>query len=462
MDKLKSVFSTLLNEGRKVSRKTSKIGWAMFIGVALIMGATSCSNDELSAPDGNTRALAEKPIVDIPAGILPAQFYNLSSANDYRLKGKVYVPANVTMTIPEGTKIMGEYHEDNAAASALVVTVGGKLEAVGTATNPVVFTAENGQKGGWGGVVMLGDAPINQSGPVYIEGIEQSTVPAGVTVSYGGSDATDNSGILKYVRVEFAGAEIGEANELNAFTFGGVGSGTTIEHCQAYYGADDAFEFFGGTVNAKYLVSTATDDDAFDFDFGYCGKIQFAVATIDASMTYSKDPNGIECDNDGNSSSNTPFTRPVLSNLTLVGTVDGQVAGIAGGGTALKSAADFRRNCQFELHNSILYGFPKGIFKETGNSFVCKNNIVSSTTANSEFSTFTPDASNVAKTVAEIGLTSAWGGYKATNLVPTSTSIAASGADFTGLTGFDVVSYKGAAVPSSTARSNWLNATWIK
>src|SRR5690606_16868952 len=114
-----------------------------------------------------------------------------------------------------------------------------------------------------------------------IEGINPTVVPSGVDVYYGGGGAglgtaNDNSGTLRYVRVEYAGAKISEANELNAFTFGGVGSGTTLDHLQAYQGADDAFEFFGGTVDAKYLVSTATDDDAFDFDFGYRGRIQFA------------------------------------------------------------------------------------------------------------------------------------------------------------------------------------------
>jgi hypothetical protein len=431
----------------------------------LSFNLSSCS-DEAAVDSVSTGALTRAgalPVVTISAGLIPVSNLNWTANNVYQLDGKVAVPVGQTLTIAAGTTVIGLTKSSAVDASALIVPRGAKIEAIGTASEPIVMTASNETKGGWGGIVLLGKAPINQIGDVYIEGIDTDYLPAelqDVDFRYGGSTPADDSGILQYVRVEYAGAAISEANELNAFTFGGVGSGTTVDHCQAYYGADDAFEFFGGCVNAKYLVSTATDDDAFDFDFGYSGKIQFAVATIDASMTYSKDPNGIECDNDGNSSSLTPYTRPVLSNLTIVGTVDGQVAGIASGGTALKSAANFRRNTQFELHNSILYGFPAGVLNQTSNSFVCNNNIVAATTAGNEFVGFTPSASNVATTVGSIGLSSPWGGYA--GLKPTAAP-ANTGADFSNLdtTWFTTTTYRGAV--ASGLATNWLTVgSWVR
>jgi hypothetical protein len=417
----------------------------------------SCKDDDrLAAPQGGavTRALTTTVSGNITT--------NTTWSDSIYLETKVAVTNNATLTILPGTIIVGksvpETEEDNLDATALVITKGAKIIAEGTASAPIVMTAENSDWG-WGGLVILGKAKINR-GSASIEGIAPGSMGANVDLTYGGDNDGDNSGILRYVRIEYAGAEIGNANELNAFTFGGVGSGTTVDHCQAYYGEDDAFEFFGGTVNAKYLVSTATDDDAFDFDYGYTGKIQFAVATIDATRNYSKDPNGIECDNDGSGSDSIPYTRPVLSNLTLVGTINGQVTGTANGGTALKSAANFRRNCQFELHNSILYGFPKGIYKETTNSFICKNNIVASSTADNEFVGFTPDATNLETIVDEILLVDVWGGYKNGNLVPIEDSPAATGASFNDLSGFDVVSYKGAFCPDSI--STWLDKAWVR
>jgi hypothetical protein len=277
----------------------------------------------------------------------------------YQLDGKVYVAGGATLTIEAGTRIEGLPSALPVDASALVITRGSKIYAVGDVANckPIVFTAANGQKGGWGGLVLLGNAQINQPTPQYIEGIDPATVPEGVDVSYGTNVATYNcesSGTLSYVVVEFAGASISANNELNSFTFGGVGAGTQLDHLQAYYGAEDAFEFFGGTANAKYLISTAADDDAFDFDFGYRGHLQFLLAVIDPCASYSSNANGIECDNEGSELNppSQPFTRPVISNLTVVGTESGTAAG----GTVLHGA-HFRRSAHLVLRNSILYGY---------------------------------------------------------------------------------------------------------
>lgn len=433
--------------------KTTCFSTMLLAGVlAAGMSMTSCSNEDEVINSVDTRAA--RSVVVIPAGEIPANLLNWTPANEYHLDGKVAVPVGQTLKIAAGTKVVGLTKSDAVNASALIVPRGAKIEATGTASNPIVMTAENGQEGGWGGIVLLGNAPINQSGDVYIEGIDEDYLPSSlqhVDFRYGGSNPSDNSGILQYVRVEFAGASVSPDNELNAFTFGGVGSGTTVDHCQAYRGADDGFEFFGGCVNAKYLVSSATDDDAFDFDFGYTGKIQFAVATLDASLGYSKDPNGIECDNDGSSSSNQPFTHPILSNLTIVGTSTGSAA------NALKSAANFRRNCQFTLVNSILYGYPTGILCETSNSNVFRTNILYAT--GEEFSGISGTNNIAAANANAIGVNVPWGNYKSTALVSARVP-ASTGADFSGLdmSFFDNTSYKGAV--SST--DNWLLQTWVR
>ena len=442
-----------------------KINLKSLVGVlsvaATAVSVTSCSQSEEMLPVGNTRAAN---VVTV-SGVINTNM-TWSASNEYHLNGKVYVSGGATLTIQPGTKIVGLYNDVPAKASALVITRNGKINAAGTASNPIVMTAESNHQypGGWGGFVVLGNAPINQTNNPVIEGIESDELPADVDIHYGGSNANDNSGTIQYVRVEYAGANVSQDNELNSFTFGGVGAGTTFDHCQAYYGEDDAFEFFGGTINGKYLVSTSTHDDAFDFDFGYTGKLQFLVATVDANSTYyTKDPNGIECDNDSKGTSLTPFTHPTISNLTIVGTADGKVAKSAmSDGKSMKSCANFRRNCQFTLANSILYGYPTGILCETSNSYVFKNNVVNGVSTN--FSGITADATNTAAaSVDAIGLTSPWGAYKSqTNLRPNAAP-ALSGADFGGLDSwFTFTSYKG-AIPPTTGGANWMmQGTWVK
>lgn len=442
-----------------------KINLKSLVGVlsvaATAVSVTSCSQSEEMLPVGNTRAAN---VVTV-SGVINTNM-TWSASNEYHLNGKVYVSGGATLTIQPGTKIVGLYNDVPAKASALVITRNGKINAAGTASNPIVMTAESNHQypGGWGGFVVLGNAPINQTNNPVIEGIESDELPADVDIHYGGSNANDNSGTIQYVRVEYAGANVSQDNELNSFTFGGVGAGTTFDHCQAYYGEDDAFEFFGGTINGKDLVSTSTHDDAFDFDFGYTGKLQFLVATVDANSTYyTKDPNGIECDNDSKGTSLTPFTHPTISNLTIVGTADGKVAKSAmSDGKSMKSCANFRRNCQFTLANSILYGYPTGILCETSNSYVFKNNVVNGVSTN--FSGITADATNTAAaSVDAIGLTSPWGAYKSqTNLRPNAAP-ALSGADFGGLDSwFTVTSYKG-AIPPTTGGANWMmQGTWVK
>lgn len=440
--------------------------FAMLLVAVMAVGVTmtSCSNEDETIPVvNNVRA------TETLSSIISAD-KTLYSNVTYQLSGKTYVTNGATLTIQPGTRIEGLYNSENTMASALIITRGCKIMAQGTADKPIVFTAQNGQKGGWGGLVILGKAVVNQGTECAIEGIDASTAPAGVDIHFGGTNDNDNSGVLSYVRVEYAGASIAADNELNAFTFGGVGRGTRLDHCQAFHGADDAFEFFGGCVNGKYLVSTATDDDGLDFDWGYTGTIQYALVTIEPTMTYSKDPNGIECDNDKLGSTKTPFTHPVLSNLTIKGTTDGQVAQVGKSGTALKSCADFRRNCEFTLINSVVYGFPRGILRETKNSnYVLENNVICAASngqvAGINFSadnatndTFTPSASNEGLTdYSLIKLNNPWGNYKTKALIPLDNP-AKTGAY--SLTGIEAVNYKGAFNPR--LKTVWTAQAWVR
>lgn len=423
------------------------------------IGFQSCSQDYDSAPASvQTRAL-----VIIPANTVITSSTTWSSANEYLLAGKVWVSNGATLTIQAGTLIRGAYNSNPVNASALIITRGSQLIANGTATNPIIMTADASHqyKGGWGGLVLLGNAQINQSANQLIEGISTGEVPSGVDATYGTNVTTYNtesSGSLTYVRVEYAGAKIADANELNAFTFGGVGSGTTLEHCQAYYGADDAFEFFGGRVNAKYLVATACDDDCFDFDFGYQGKIQFAVSTIDPAATYSSDPNGIECDNDETGTGATPFTHPVLSNLTIVGTSDGKIAGGGYPTGNLYNGARFRRYTQYTLVNSIAYGYPTGIWHNTANTGTCEYNVVSAITTC--FLDFPSTPSYICTSLDQITLYSSFGSYKSGALTPTG-GYALDGNTYVFTDPFfDNVEWKGGALDPN--ENYWLADTWVR
>jgi hypothetical protein len=283
----------------------------------------------------------------------------------YRIDGKVFVSNNATLTIPEGTVLKGVKYANPANASALVITKGAKLDARGSQTCPIIFTSDaaNPQPGDWGGVVLLGAAPTNQPTTTIIEGINTPSVPVGVDISYGGNTANDNSGVLTYVRIEYAGASIAQDNELNGLTLGGVGSNTVLDFIEVYRGNDDAFEFFGGTVNAKHLIAFEPDDDAFDFDFGYTGSIQFAVSVLSNDTSrYSANPNGIESNNDAAGATSgglpiTPRTHPYISNMTVVGVNRADSATAKG----LLNGALFRVNSGYTVYNSVFFGFPTGL-----------------------------------------------------------------------------------------------------
>lgn len=394
----------------------------------------------------------------------------LTADSAWTLKGYVYVKSGATLTIPAGTIVKS----DIVDKGAIIVEPGGKIMAEGTATQPVVFTSglPKGQRrpGDWGGIILLGNAPTNRSTPPTIEG--------GVNRTYGGTNPTDNSGVLKYVRIEFAGIAAAPGSEINGLTLGGVGSGTTIENVMVSFGNDDAFEFFGGTVNCKNLIAFSCLDDDFDFDFGYTGKLQFGISVKHPQYADQGDAsNGIECDNDGTGTTATPNTRPVISNFTFIGP-----NGRANTQANHNFANRWRRASQFVIRNSIMIGHQKGGFSiesnetaasYTGGTSEFKNNLVHAIADpfKSSVSTLTAAAMETKAlsegcvklaAAADAKLTAPFALYSdATpgnpNLLPASGSPALSGSSFTGLDAFFTSTTYVGAMGTTDWTSGWAN-----
>lgn len=322
--------------------------------------AASCTKNETNDPTTTT-----DKSVKVVSGTLTG---NVTWSKDtiYKLSGFVRVGsddgstidnaagAKGVLTIEAGTVIIGE----KATKGTLIVQRGSKIMAEGTAAAPIVFTSEKavGAKaaGDWGGLVICGLAPINIAGG-------HAELEGGYGGYFGGNNATDNSGILKYVRVEYAGIPINPNQEINSFTFGGVGSGTTLSYLQASYGGDDSYEWFGGTVNADHLIAYRGVDDDFDTDNGFSGHVQFGLGIRDkniADFGAGGSSNGFESDNDANSSTNSPFTSAEFSNITLVGPKDDTATTIA---TPFKNGALLRRNTRQKIYNTVFIGYPNGI-----------------------------------------------------------------------------------------------------
>lgn len=296
--------------------------WKAFIASGVTAGhATPTTDAKRPGPDpapshtleGGCNAKS-KPLVELTGEI--SQDAELSCDKDYLLRFTTYVTPGSTLRILPGTTILG----DLETKGTLVIQPGARIEALGTAARPVVFTSaappEKRARGDWGGLVVLGEAPTNlrdAAGKPRTGNVE-GLVTGG---EYGGVDPNDSSGTLSYVRIEYSGTELGPNNELNGLTLGGVGRGTSIHHVQVRHSADDCFEFFGGTADAKYLVCQAPGDDAFDWDYGFSGRLQFLVGQ--AAPSTADGANGLEGDNDPNGSRNTPISYPLIYNLTLCG-----------------------------------------------------------------------------------------------------------------------------------------------
>ena len=272
--------------------------------------------------------------------------------NVYLLNGWVYVKSGATLTIEAGTLIRG----DKTNKAALIIEKGAKLIANGTLAEPIVFTS-NQPAGGrtygdWGGVILCGQAPINPIGGT-------ATIEGGVGSTYGGSDEADNSGSLKYIRIEFAGIAFALNNEINGLTCGGVGSGTTIDYVQVSYSGDDSFEWFGGTVNCKHLIAYRGWDDEFDTDFGYSGMVQYAVGLRDPAVADQSQSNGFESDNNATGDAVTPYTSAIFSNVSLFGPLVTPTTTI---NSLFRRAAHIRRNSKLQVYNTVFAGWPIGVY----------------------------------------------------------------------------------------------------
>jgi hypothetical protein len=295
------------------------------------------------------------------AGLLITDPFNLSKPNFipinnvvYQLNGFVYVKPGTTLTIEPGTVIRG----DKTTKGTLIIERGAKIMAEGSSTNPIVFTSNmpEGTRsyGDWGGVVICGKAKINVPG-------DSALIEGGPTSYYGGGanpNDADNSGVLKYVRIEFPGIPLVPDKELNGLTLGAVGSKTEIENVQVSYSGDDSYEWFGGTVNAKHIVAFRGWDDDFDTDFGFTGKIQFAVSLRDPNIADVSGSNSFESDNDGTGSTNVPQTKPVFSNVSSFGPKETLSTTV---NSNYKRALHIRRNSANSLYNSIIAGWPTGL-----------------------------------------------------------------------------------------------------
>ena len=351
--------------------------------VALI--ATSCRKIEM---DGGTSTVVTQPTTPgVQTIILKGRIDKdtvLREGNNYILSGIVYMVNNATMTVQPGVTVKGDYTGANVAA--LVITRGAKLIADGTQEKPIVFTSNSPvpRSGDWGGIVLLGKASVNTAftGTGGGTGIYQAE--GGIDNSFGDGLAgggtspndADNSGILRYVRIEYAGYAYQPDKELNSLTMCAVGSGTIIDYVQVTYAKDDAFEWFGGTVNCKHLIAYKTQDDDFDTDNGFSGKVQFGIALRDSTIADISRSEAFESDNDASGSINSPQTRAVFSNMTVIG----PRATLANNGNSLfLTAAQIRRNSGISIYNSIFLGWPSGLLIDARNGRAEELNVLDST-----------------------------------------------------------------------------------
>ncbi|HEX2722240.1 MAG TPA: hypothetical protein VHM24_04935 [Gemmatimonadaceae bacterium] len=310
-----------------------------FLAVPLVagFGVVACSETDPLGPDTTIPPGSSTITADITSNRL------FRAETTYTISGFIKVANGATLTIEPGTKIVGDFE---VPGSSLFILRGAKINAVGTAERPIVFTSERTsgrQAGDWGGLVIVGNGVINRASPTIIEGTGTNAT-TNPEINYGGgTNNADDSGELRYVRVEFAGYATAPDQELNSFTFAAVGSGTRLSYLEALYGLDDSFEWFGGAVDAKYLVSYEAGDDHFDASEGFSGRNQFLIGfqsirpdARSAAGSPSSDPQGIE--NDGcngasclNGQNSTPRTDAMFANFTLVGTGPGVVDGTSGG-----------------------------------------------------------------------------------------------------------------------------------
>lgn len=316
----------------------------------------------------------DQPQVTAPDSVLKTPITGkvfLTRTKIYGLDGYLYVDDGGELTIQRGTTIIGDTIGQN---SAICVNRGGKLIAKGTKEDPIVLTssAAPGQRrgGDWGGILLCGKASTNHAGgEAQLEGgIADANKVRGWFGGGSNPNDNDNSGHLEYLRIEFAGIAAAPNQELNSLTMGAVGRGTVIRNIHVSYANDDAYEWFGGTVDAKYLIATGTLDDDFDCDNGYSGRIQFGISQRFKDRADVSTSQSWEIDNNAQGNYNEPLTRPIFSNITAIGPLQDTAwaASATGSGentyhTRFGAAAQFRRNSRPSIFNSVMVGWPRGL-----------------------------------------------------------------------------------------------------
>lgn len=339
--------------------------------LALIAGMsvlTACSSDDNNDNGGNGNNGNGNEIENGTTlkGTITSDV-TLTAGSTYKLSGEYIVEDGATLNIEAGVKIISIYDD---IVDYILVKQGGKINAVGTSSAPIVMTSEKEEPGAWGGIHICGKAHTNA------EGGKGSSEIGGAT--YGGNDDADNSGTLKYVRVEYSGYAFDSEHEANGITFYGVGNGTTVEYCQAYKGSDDGFEFFGGSVNVSNLVSVSCSDDSFDWTEGWNGTATNLVAYQEAEETLDYDCDClIEADNNENNYAATPVAHPVLKNLILVG--NNSAAGNRG--------IRLRRGTQVEIDGAKVCGKKNAVTlesEETENALLAGTSKLANMTVDSE------------------------------------------------------------------------------
>jgi hypothetical protein len=350
--------------------------------VALI--ATSCRKIEM---DGGTSVIQQPTTPGVQTIVLKGRIDKdtvLREGTNYILSGIVYIVNNATLTVQPGVTVKGDYVGANVAA--LVITRGAKIIADGTQEKPIVFTSNSPvpRSGDWGGIVICGKAQVNTAftgngggtGVLQVEGGIDNSFGDGLAGGGASPNNADNSGILRYVRIEYAGYAYQPDKEINSLTMAAVGSGTIIDYVQVTYAKDDAFEWFGGTVNCKHLIAYKTQDDDFDSDNGYSGKVQFGIVLRDSTIADISRSEAFESDNDAGGSLNSPQTKAVFSNMTVIG----PRATLANNGNSLYlAAAHVRRNTGISIYNSVFLGWPAGLLIDGRNGRAVQLNVMDST-----------------------------------------------------------------------------------
>lgn len=305
---------------------------------------TSCSSDN----NNDSKKPTSTFVADANdfKGIISDGEVVLDASTVYKLTGKLQVNSGATLTIPAGTVIQGT----GGTKAYIAIAQGGKINVNGTAAKPVIMTSGLATKGAgdWGGLVICGKAPINR-----VTGGASTAQSEVADLTYGGTISNDNSGSIKYLRIEYAGAAYNTEKEFNGLSFFGVGSGTVVENVQAFHGADDGFEFFGGSVNTTNLIAIGNEDDQFDWTEGWNG----TNTNWYGKLNFGKGNRGIEADNFELGFANTPIANPTITNITLIGPGSAADATIYTENQGIK----LRRGTKGLISNVVLSGWKTGI-----------------------------------------------------------------------------------------------------